>query len=230
MAPKISKDQLLVRMDMYLSERYLNLHNTLVGVALGIAGLAAANLLSASGDYEHYQTAFWMLWVASLLAVVVAYAGTVIGSVLLPAQPPEMLDLLIPLALGIFEFLLFGLLAHKVTGLTDPSRVTFAWFIAFTAFALTAAGAIGRAYWIIKPDTFSSDAAPAVDEYRSGLRRDISSAMLLATVSLTSALIDVWARPSVIRSEVFAGLLVAGFIGALITHELTAKKLRAAIT
>lgn len=229
MGAKISKEQLLVRMDTYLSERYLNLHNTLVGVALGIAGLAAANLLNASGEFEEYRVAFWMLLVASLLAVVVAYAGTAIGSVLLPSHPPEMLDLLIPLVLGIFEFLLFGLLAHKVTGLTDPSTVTFAWFIAFTLFALTAAGAIGRAYRIIDPDGFSSDVEKAVTKYHSGLRWDVLSAVLLAAVSLTGALIDIWARPSAVRSEVFAGLLIAGFIGALISHERTARDLQKAL-
>lgn len=60
-------------------------------------------------------------------------------------------------------------------------------------------------------------------------RWDVFSAVLLAAVSLTSALIDIWARPSVVRSEVFAGLVIAGFIGALISHERTARQLQGAL-
>lgn len=61
------------------------------------------------------------------------------------------------------------------------------------------------------------------------LRWDVPSAVLLAAVSLTSALIDIGARPSGVRSEVFAGLVIAGFIGALISHERMARQLQGAL-
>ncbi|MFI0354289.1 hypothetical protein [Actinomadura sp. 9N407] len=94
-------------------DRVLNLHNILVGLASGIAGLAAADLLNVPENYRDYRVALWLLWFAALLAVVTAYAGAVIDSVLLPAQIPGIVDLILPLALGIAEFLLFAILAPQ---------------------------------------------------------------------------------------------------------------------
>lgn len=229
MAPEIGKAQLQARLDTYLVDRYLNLHNILVGVALGIAGLAAANLMSAPSGYQDYQVAFWMLWLAGLLAVVTAYAGAVIGSVLLPSRVPGMLDLLIPLALGIVEFLLFGILAHKVTSLSSPASVMVAWFSTFTGFGIVATVAVWRASRIIEPGTFSPDIASAVRKYFRGLYWDMGSAAALAAVSLAGALVNVCVHRPVVQDRIFAGVITAGLVAALVNHELAAEGLRAAI-
>lgn len=229
MAPETGKAQLQARLDTYLVDRTLNLHNILVGVALGIAGLAATNLMSAPAGYRGYQVAFWMLWFAGLFAVVTAYAGAVIGSVLLPSRVPGIWDLLVPLVLGISEFLLFGILANKVTGLSSPASVMIAWFFTFTGFCIVAAVAVWRACRIIDPGTFSPDVAPAVRTYLRGLRRDMRSALGLAAVSFAGALVNVWVHRPVVQDRIFASVITAGLVAALVTHEMAAKGLRDAI-
>jgi hypothetical protein len=226
---KIDKSQLQARLDTYLVERILNLHNILVGVALGVAGLAAANLLDVHRNHQDYRVTLWLLWFAGLLAVVTAYAGAVIGSVLLPSRIPGIVDLLVPLGLGILEFLLFGILAHKVTGLSSPTSVMAAWFFAFTGFCMAAVLAIWRASHLIDPGAFSPDLARTVLGYLAGIRADMISATVMAAISLAAAIVNLTVRHPVIQDRILASVIVAGLVGALVAHQLAARSLREAM-
>jgi hypothetical protein len=191
--------------------------------------LAAADLLNVPADYRDYRVALWLLWSATLLAVVTAYSGAVIGSVLLPSRIPGIVDLLLPLVLGIVEFLLFGILAHKVTSLSSPTSVVAAWFFTFTVFGLVAAVAVWRASRIIDPGEFSPDLAPAVRAYLRGLREDMASATALAVVSLAAAIVNLKVHSPVIQDGIFAGVIVAGLVAALTAHQRAAGRLRTAM-
>ncbi|PXX60400.1 hypothetical protein DFR70_110242 [Nocardia tenerifensis] len=226
---QINRVALQARLNTYLIDRYLNLHNILVGLALGTAGLAAASLISQPAEYRDYQASFWVLWVASLLAVATAYAGAVVGSVLLPPLVPGVVDVVIPLVLGMLEFLLFGILANKLTTLSSPVPVMTAWFCAFTVFCIIAALAVWRAAQILKPGGFADDIRPGVESYLLGQRFDIAAALLLATISAAGALVNMLMDRPVIVDRVFAGVIAGGLTAALAAHQRAAGKLRNAI-
>jgi hypothetical protein len=225
---KISKSQLRDRHGTYLVDRLLNLHNMIASVALGVAGLAAASLIVSPKEFRDYQIMFWILWTASLLAVATAYAGAIIGSIFLPTRMPAISDLLIPLSIGVFEFLLFGILAHKATGLISPASVTAAWFFSFSGFGIFAAGAVWRASRIIDPSSFASDISSEVHTYVRGLHMDIAAASTLAGVSFTAGIGNIWIKWPISINYVFAVVVTAGLVGALATHAATAKSLRKA--
>jgi hypothetical protein len=116
MTTELSRDGLRQRHDTYLADHYMAAHVTVVSLALGVGGVTAASLIVPSPRFQGNQLVFMVLWLASLLATIVAYAGTMIGAIVLPARLPAVADLLLPLLLGVSEFLLFGVLAYPATG------------------------------------------------------------------------------------------------------------------
>jgi hypothetical protein len=139
------------RQDMYLANHYTTLHVTVVGLALGVASAAAASLLAGtpSPSFDGYQPTFYLLWLASLLAIAVAYGGPMIANILMPPRVPAVVDLILPLLLGVCEFLQFTILGYRLTGWTSARAVLAGWWITFAAFNLLAALGTWRAYHLI---------------------------------------------------------------------------------
>ena len=65
---ELTTESIRQRYDSYLTDHYLSVHVTIVSVALAVAGLGAAALLTSS-EPGGFQLLSWALWGAGLLAV-----------------------------------------------------------------------------------------------------------------------------------------------------------------
>lgn len=230
MERQIDLDRIRSRQETYLLDHYLSIHNTVVSVALAIAGLGAASLVASSKEYGGYIILLWILWFASFLAIAVAYAGTMIGSIVLPARVPAVTDLLLPLLIAVFEFLLFGVLSHQVTGVSDPATITMVWFFSFTGFCLFAGASIWRAGRIIKLGTYESDIHTKIGDYLKGLTQDVAASSALGGWSLIAGIVNAIFDPPIWLEYVFSGAVALGLIAALGTHARAARILRTALS
>jgi hypothetical protein len=224
--PKIDRARIRGRQETYLLDHYLSLHNTVVGVALAVAGLGAASLIGSPKEYSGYQLMLWMLWFSSILATATAYAGAMIGAMVLPAQVPAISDLLIPLLIGVSELLLFGVLAHQATGITSPTAVVTVWFFSFSAFCSLAAAAIWRALMIIDPASFTPDISHHVRLYRRSTRNDMIKASAVGLVSLAGGICNTVGGSHKVLEYVIAGAITVGLVMSLVDHSREARRLR----
>jgi hypothetical protein len=223
---EIDKARIRDRQETYLLDHYLSLHNTVVGVALAVAGLGAASLIGSPKEYSGYQILLWLLWFASVLATAAAYAGTMIGAIVLPAQVPAISDLLIPLLIGVSELLLFGILAHQATGISSPLAVVTAWFFSCSGFCFLSALAIWRASVIIDPDSFAPDISPDVRSYRRRIRNDIAKASAVGVVSLAGGICNAAGASHKTLEYIIAGVITVGLLMSLVGQSREATRLR----
>lgn len=63
----------------YFMEQQTGLHGTVVSIALGVAGLAAASLFDVGRADRPDHILFWALWVTSLLGVAIVYSGMTVN-------------------------------------------------------------------------------------------------------------------------------------------------------
>lgn len=227
----VDRIRLRSRHDMYLANHYVGLHNIVVSMALAVAGVAAASMLGLPESYRGYVPLMWMMLVASLLAIAVAYAGTVTGAPVLPPRLPAMLDLILPLLLGLAEFFLFGILAQKVTTLNSPQAVTEAWFVASAVFGASAALSVARARSIIARGHYDSDICPVVDAYVRRLRGDVIAASIIAVLGVGSAIYQRVDHGQVSWiSYTAVSLMMAFFCGGFYSHARTRLSFQVAMT
>lgn len=224
----VDRDRLRTRYDMYPANHYLGLHNVVVSLALAVAGLAAASLLGLPESYRSYVPLLWLMTVASLLGIAVAYAGTVTGAPILPPRVPAVLDLVLPLLLGLSEFFLFGVLARQVTALNSPKAVTVARFVASAVFGALAALSVVRARSVIVRGDYAVEIRAVVASYVRRLRSD---ALAAAAVGLVGALAAVGAGvgPASVSwlDYVAVGLMITGFGGGFYSHARTRRSFHA---
>lgn len=230
-------EDLRSRQSTYLPTHYLSTHITAVGVALGVAGVTAASLIAPGSDTT-YRPVFWVLFGAAVLAIAAAYAGTMIGAILLPATLPGVTDLLMPLALTLSEFLLFGTLAFQITGVDQPTAIV-AWWFAFAAFGLATFGSVLRARCLLRDREFAGAALGVMRRYRRTLRVDLIATATMCLFGLafgtvqwrlhTPAVGNLYGH-SAATVNLIAGLCVgAVLLAALVGHSRTARQLRADI-
>jgi hypothetical protein len=226
---------LRTRQETYLPSHYLSVHITAVGVALGVAGLSAASLIGPDPQHHANRTLFWVLFVVGLMATAAAYAGTMVGAILLPPRLPGVTDLLLPLLLALSEFLLFGILAYQVTGLSLPTAIMY-WWYALSLFGLATAGNVRRADWLLNQQHYQGSARCVIARYRMRLRTDIrattgmfaggaliGSGQLAWDPRMTGHLFGV----SAVHINAYLGLAAGGLLlTALIGHGGTARQLR----
>jgi hypothetical protein len=226
----VTRVELAGRYSSYLTTHYLGLHVTVVSVALGVAGLAAASLVAASDDLGRAALLYWLLWLASLLAVAVAYAGTMTGAIGLPARVPSLLDLVIPLLMAVVEVLLFGVLVPQIVGLGSQRAVIAAWFLLISVFAVLAIAAILRARQFFHPTAYAAELSATVLAYRRRLVFDVLGASTAAVLGVIGGLLQFGrAEASVTAAFLVAGAITACFIGALVGHSQTARLWRLAM-
>ena len=224
----MDQDLLRERFESYIVDHYTGLHNTVVSVALAVAGLSAASLAGSHTQYGRSYPLLWMLWLASLLLCATVFAGTMVGSVAMPPLMPAVTDLLIPLFLGVGEFVLFGVLAHQVTGLNEASSVAEAWFIALTVVCACAAAAITRAMRFLGAATYATEISGLIDDYRLRcLPTDRKGALTIGLMGMGGA------AASAVRATwlelLIAGCVLVGLLLALRGPARSAATLRTAV-
>lgn len=119
MPQPVKNDEIQSRLHEYARSNYLFLGNVTKGVVLAIATQV---LLQIVGDFR----AEWvrlMPWLASFFGIVVTYVTWDIGTLLSNART-NTLDSVLPLSMGVAEFLLFGIL-WKI----DQSKLWLNWLL-----------------------------------------------------------------------------------------------------
>lgn len=183
------KARLRARQDTYLANHYVGLHNMAVSVALAVAGVAAASLLGLPPAFHAFATLLWMMLATSMLAITVAYAGTVTGAPFLPARLPALPDLILPLSLAVTEFFLFAVLAHQVNALNTPQTTVVAWYVTSAGFGMFASLSVARARSVIRNGRYSNDLHTAIGWYTRRLAFDMTAAAATALISLVPVLV-----------------------------------------
>jgi hypothetical protein len=179
----VDEDLLRERSKTYIVDHYTVLHNTVASVVLAAAGLSAASLAGSRMQYGSSYPLLWMFWVASFLLCGAIFAGTMVGNLAAPPIMPAIMDLMIPLLLGIGEFVLFGVLAHQVTGLTTTSSVGEAWFISMAVVCISAVAAITRAMRFFGAATYATKISIPIDKYRfERLPADRKGALMVGVI------------------------------------------------
>ena len=226
---KIDGVELRERYKAYLGGHYLSLHITVVSVVLAAAGVAAASLITRPMGADHQLLVLWLLWIGSFAATAVAYGGPMVGAFALPASVPSVSDLLLPLFVGLTEFLLFTILIRQVTAVGLNALVN-AWLITMALYGLFAVLSILRAWHHyaagLREDVYSDDIAGIIKQYLRCLLRDSSGAgtvTVLASIGagLRSSGAITW--PAFIFPLIITVLLILGLQG----HSDTAKMWRA---
>lgn len=228
LAADVDQDLLRQRSESYIVDHYTGLHNTVISVVLAVAGLAAANLAGSHAQYGGSYPLLWMFWLASFLLCTTIFAGTMSGSVVAPPMMPAITDLVVPLLLGVGEFVLFGVLARQVTGLTTTSSVAEAWFISLAIVCACAAAAIARAMRFFGAATYSAEISGPVDDYRRRcLPADRTGALMMTAIGISGAVAS--AVQVTWLEYLLAGCAIAGLLLALCGHARSAAILRTAV-
>jgi hypothetical protein len=228
---RLGRSEIAARYGSYLTSHYLDLHVTVVSVALGVAGLAAASLIAGTKDLDGLAFVYWMMWIASLLAVATAYAGTMTGAIGLPARIPTMFDLLIPLLIAVVEVLMFGVLVSQIIGFDSRRSVIAVWFFLLGVFALLAVAAILRARSYFHPRAYALDIVDTVDAYRHRLKLDVVGASAVAALGIAGGLIHLLRSDvSTVASSILTSVVAGGLAAALVGHNQTARLWRTALT
>jgi hypothetical protein len=237
------------RQDTYLADHFMTTYVTIVSIALGVATVAAGSLLAGAGDqrqFADFRPLFGGLWLVSMLALAVAYAGPMIGALTLPARVPAITDLVVPSLLGISEFSLFTVLAYRVTGWTSPRSVLVGWWSALVAFHVFAIAAIVRARYLQTRTERSAGVEEIVEYQLKRLKANIVMASLGLVVAVGCTLVatgrfasgDRWTRAArvpeylhvrddyLLTNYGVAILYLVFFCLALGAHRNTAKQLR----
>jgi hypothetical protein len=187
---KIDRTELRDRYKTYLVAHYLSCHITVVSVVLAIAGVAAASLITRPMGADHQLLVLWLLWVGSLVATGVAYGGPMVGAFALPSSIPSVSDLLLPILVGIIEFLLFTVLVRQVTPVGLNALVN-TWLAIMALFGTFAGLSVLRArhhYTAgMRQNVYSDDVHGMIERYLQCLTRDASGAAATTTLAATGA-------------------------------------------
>jgi hypothetical protein len=218
---EIGPSHLRDRVRSHLPGTYLLIVSIVKGVAIGNAGVALGHYLTGPPSIEVVVTGAGMITV-SLMAITVTYNATVSGS-LLASWRPSWVDTLMPMLIGLLEFLMF-----TVAQSGTSSRVVAKWSGILVVWGLMAAFVI----WHIRRRLpVSSDKVSQGMEhddgvqdlyiwYRSALGGDLAGA---STFSVLAGALFVVASglgesPWWIRATL-TGILLAFLAWANVVHE-----------
>ncbi|MER7839749.1 hypothetical protein ABTY98_28650 [Streptomyces sp. NPDC096040] len=227
MATPVTRIQLEERLHTHLTNHYMQLHGTLVSIALGAAAFAASSLATATPGQADSRGILWVMWVGGLLAIAVVYAGTVTGAFTLPAGIPSLWDLVFPLLISLAQFMVFGVLTRTVAPFTNPDKIVQWWFFGMAGVGGFAAIAIMRARHLVKGSSYETDLGRAISYYKERLKSDAMGASLLALISsLAGSLV----ASGVIHltsawTYVFVSAAVAVLAIGVWMHHITGRKL-----
>jgi hypothetical protein len=210
-------DELVARVDGHLGSHYFSAHATIKGVTLAAAGASAATLIH-NHSATSYSALFWFLWSTSVLSTVISYSGMAGGIVTLRSTIPSLVDVTVPMVLGILEFFLFGVLTPSLTHMRGRSVVA-AWFVGFSIWSMCAAIHVARAWSLTD-----------VEQFKDGLKTDAALAMgvglVVGPVGLWTTTFSRQPSPWVYVPGSFAA---ATLIVGLGVHEKRHRRLQALI-
>jgi hypothetical protein len=185
----VTADRLADRRAHYFMDQQIGLHGTIVSIALGVAGLAAASLLQVRAADRPYHGLLWLLWIASLLGVSVVYSGMTVSVYVLPSTIPSAADMFLPFAVGLSEFMLFAVLTTPLTAQLGPRSLIALWFACLCLFGCFASIIIQRMRRLFKRTDYDPPpAANAVYDVADLMRRDLRGASGTALVSAAATI------------------------------------------
>ena len=113
-----------------------------------------------------------------------------VGAFALPASIPSVSDLLLPLLVGVTEFLLFTILVHQVSPVGLNTLVN-TWLIIMASFAFVAELSVLRAWHYyaagLREDAYSDDLVRIMKQYLRCIARDARGAAIGTVVAATGA-------------------------------------------
>jgi hypothetical protein len=224
----------------YLINHYLVLHITVVSVTLAMAGVSAASLITRSNTSSIDIVVLWLLWTGSLLATAVAYAGAMVGAFALPPAVPKVMDLVLPLLMGITEFLLFSILIRQVTSSARLATVVNTWLIMMAIFSVIALMSIIAAKRHLidalkaaaekQVEIYSPEAASVVSRYVDYLKRDQVGATTALLVAVIGAALRVFDIVGQLGDLLFPLILIIILVFALRGHGQTERMWRSRLS
>jgi hypothetical protein len=226
-APVVKLDMLQQRFERYMVDHYAGLHNTVAGVVLAVAGVAAASLVGSHPRTGSSYPLLWMFWLASFLLCATIFAGAMSGNVAAPPLMPRIIDLLIPLVLGVGESMLFAVPARQVSMLKTPSSLAEGWFISLAIVCTCAAVAISRAMHFFGAAFFDEEIRDTINKYRlKRLPADRKGALIVAVIGIGGAAVS--AIQLMWLQYILAGFVIAGLLYSLHGHSQSAAILQEA--
>jgi hypothetical protein len=221
-APRVRRVTVTQRMGEHLGQNHLMLISIVKGVTLGNAGLTIAEVLGRVHEQRPQNATILVLLAASLVATVLTYSATTIGA-LVVFWVPGVIDTVVPLGIGICEFLMFSVL--RADG-PDAVAPYWYWFPLAMLLGLLACSILVNVLSKLNAERdYEAGLQPAIEEHRRSQRSD-------AIVSFLSALgwggVFVYAHVvGSARAHLFAfgvGSLVL-LLGAYVHQEQTRRRL-----
>ena len=165
--PLTSKD-VKDRLHNYPRENYVYIGTIMKGVALYFASLVILDVLRANIWQDWLKL---LPWLTSLAAILVSYMTTSRGVVLTSARA-NIFDSVVPLLMGIAEFLLFSVLQTSA----QYPNFWLNWFGFLSVHALLAVLLVQNRIKKTVPDDFEEDLEPVRREFIGWLRKDLKGA------------------------------------------------------
>jgi len=185
----VTADRLADRRARYFMDQQIGLHGTIVSIALGVAGLAAASLFDVRAADRPNHALLWLLWISSLLAVAVVYSGMTVNVYVLPSRIPSAADMFLPFAVGLTEFMLFAVLTTPLTAQLGPRSLIALWFGCLCLFACFASMIIQRVRGLFEHTEYKPKAAQdAVSHVADLMLSDLRGASGTALASAAAAI------------------------------------------
>jgi hypothetical protein len=170
----------------------------------------------------------WLLWLGSVLATAVAYAGTMVGAFALPSGIPDIWDLALPLLMCIVEFLLFAVLIRQVTSFASLNSLVSTWLGPMALFGAVALLSITRAprHFTGAARAVGEDAAVAIERYTKYLDRDRLGASATCAVSTIATIVRLAGGTAVPMAYLFAAAVILLLGAGVNGHGQTARMWR----
>lgn len=172
MLMKVDKTLVAERIVNFTHDSYVYTYGLIQSVALGAA-------------------AFWprlSFWCASMFALLVTSSTTARG-VIITGDQYNLFDTILPIALGLSEFLLFTVLQPHIPGLW------LCWYLAFGLFALCAAAITLNRLSMARKEEFDPSLEKLPEMYMSWLKKDWEEAARVGVIFVVSGVIAIWILP-----------------------------------
>jgi len=175
----LTEQMLRERLKDHVYLMYLNFSFFIKGAVVVVGGAAIYFILSTSGnDFKLQQVA---LWITSFSFSLVTIATWSRGSAFTNARANPW-DIVLPIALGMCEGLLFAVLAPS----KDAPQVWVFWYLVYGLFATCAAGLVLNRLNQAHPLNYAADLRAKVKDYRKWLFEDIEGACGTAVLGFTA--------------------------------------------